>query len=363
MHDGAVVGWDIGGAHVKASLLRGGEVLDAAQWPCPLWQGLDQLQQALATAQQRWPALRAGRARGDDDRRDGRPVRPPRGRRAAHRRRAGADACASTAALLRRRCRLVRPRPGGAQWRAYRVGQLAGDRAPRGDAVAEREALLVDIGSTTTDLIALRRGACADPSRSDAERLASGELVYQGVVRTPLCALAQRIAWRGRELNVMNEFFATTADVYRLTGELDPAHDQRPSADNAAKDAAGHTPAPGPHDRPGRARRHAGRVAGLRARLARRAAGGAARPDARASGDCTAWPRRRTLVSAGCGDFLVPELGDELSCAMRAMSRAWRRAAPHAARWAQVCAPGVAVAALFVQASRPACGSSSSAAA
>ena len=33
---------------------------------------------------------------------------------------------------------------------------------------------------------------------------------------------------RGRTLNVMNEFFATTADVYRLTGELDPAHDQQP---------------------------------------------------------------------------------------------------------------------------------------
>ena len=36
----------------------------------------------------------------------------------------------------------------------------------------------------------------------------------------------------------MNEFFATTADVYRLTGELDPAHDQHPSADNAPKDLA-----------------------------------------------------------------------------------------------------------------------------
>ena len=33
----------------------------------------------------------------------------------------------------------------------------------------------------------------------------------------------------------MNEFFATSADVYRLTAELDPAHDQQPSADNGAK--------------------------------------------------------------------------------------------------------------------------------
>ena len=35
----------------------------------------------------------------------------------------------------------------------------------------------------------------------------------------------------------MNEFFATTADVYRATGELDAAHDQAASADNAPKDA------------------------------------------------------------------------------------------------------------------------------
>ena len=79
---------------------------------------------------------------------------------------------------------------------------------------------------------------CRPPVRSDAQRLASGELVYQGVVRTPLCVLAARIGWRGEQLNVMNEFFATTADVYRLTGELNPAHDQQPSADHASKDVS-----------------------------------------------------------------------------------------------------------------------------
>ena len=61
--------------------------------------------------------------------------------------------------------------------------------------------------------------AVVGSSRSDADRLASGELVYHGAVRTPLCALGPRVAWRGAELNVMNEFFATAADVYRLTGE------------------------------------------------------------------------------------------------------------------------------------------------
>jgi uncharacterized hydantoinase/oxoprolinase family protein len=57
-------------------------------------------------------------------------------------------------------------------------------------------------------------------------------------VRTPLCALAPRVHFGGQWVNVMNEFFATTADVYRLAGELDPAHDQQPAADHGRKDEA-----------------------------------------------------------------------------------------------------------------------------
>ncbi len=57
MPERAVVGWDIGGAHVKAALLRHGRVADAAQWPCPLWQGLDRLDAALDAAHLRWPDL------------------------------------------------------------------------------------------------------------------------------------------------------------------------------------------------------------------------------------------------------------------------------------------------------------------
>jgi uncharacterized hydantoinase/oxoprolinase family protein len=41
------VGWDIGGAHVKAAVINAqGELLAVYQHPCPLWKGLDYLQQA-----------------------------------------------------------------------------------------------------------------------------------------------------------------------------------------------------------------------------------------------------------------------------------------------------------------------------
>src|SRR4051812_26207955 len=57
------VGWDVGGAHVKACLLEGERIVDVAQWPCPLWRGLDQLDVALATARERWPQAWDARTR------------------------------------------------------------------------------------------------------------------------------------------------------------------------------------------------------------------------------------------------------------------------------------------------------------
>ena len=71
--------------------------------------------------------------------------------------------------------------------------------------------------------------------RDGCGRLATGELVYQGVVRTPPGGIAQRIEFAGEAVNVMNEWFATTADIYRLTGELAEQYDLHPSADQGPK--------------------------------------------------------------------------------------------------------------------------------
>ncbi len=48
--------------------------------------------------------------------------------------------------------------------------------------------LLIDIGSTTTDIVALGHGRAHPLGRTDTERLGAGELVYAGVRRTPICA-------------------------------------------------------------------------------------------------------------------------------------------------------------------------------
>jgi probable H4MPT-linked C1 transfer pathway protein len=104
-------------------------------------------------------------------------------------------------------------------------------------AIQVSDALLIDIGSTTTDIIAIERGQVKSTSLSDAARLADDSLVYTGVVRTPVMALGQKILFEGAEINVAAEYFATMADVYRLTGELSPEHDMAETADGKGKSA------------------------------------------------------------------------------------------------------------------------------
>ncbi|HEX4415497.1 MAG TPA: hydantoinase/oxoprolinase family protein [Lacipirellulaceae bacterium] len=85
--------------------------------------------------------------------------------------------------------------------------------------VTGTDALLIDVGSTTTDIIPIVNRQVAAQGRTDTERLLAGELVYSGVGRTPICALAQSLPLRGELCPVAAELFATTADAYVLLGD------------------------------------------------------------------------------------------------------------------------------------------------
>jgi probable H4MPT-linked C1 transfer pathway protein len=342
----AVIGWDIGGAHVKACRQLRGQVQDVTQWPCPLWQGTEHLERVLAQAAARWPGLARARhavtMTGEmvdlfDHREHGvqRIAALLAGALAAPQFFAGDGGWCGADAVSHHWAQIA-----SANWLA------AAQHCAR--ALPEAAGVLVDIGSTTTDLIAFGHGRVPTASRSDVQRLASGELVYQGVVRTPLCAVTRRIPWRGERLNVMNEFFATTADVYRLTGELDPEHDQHPSADNAPKDMA-HTCARlarliGLDGRDADADEwlalardwRARQCHELRSQVARVAAAHGLGPAA-------------IVIGAGCGSFLVPELvppGWHCLDYGRDVASIAPGAAPNVAAWARVGAPAVAVASL-----------------
>lgn len=99
--------------------------------------------------------------------------------------------------------------------------------------VTGRTGLLIDVGSTTTDIIPLVDGQVAARGRNDTERLLSQELLYRGVFRTPICALTDVLPIGGEQCPIAAEVFATVADAYVISGELaeDPNAGER-TADN-----------------------------------------------------------------------------------------------------------------------------------
>jgi probable H4MPT-linked C1 transfer pathway protein len=226
-----IVGLDIGGAHLKLARVRNRRVVDVRQLPCPMWQGLDKLTAALdrGFADSPWPERIAVTMTGElTD--------------------LFVDRAAGVHAILD--C-LIAARPhsetavyavdGGfvppseAKSRPERVASANWHATAKIAAAHCGDGLLVDIGSTTTDLIPLSTGRVAACGLDDAARMTHDELVYTGVVRTPVMAVARHVSFAGARLGVMAEHFATMADVYRLTGQLPPHADQHPSADGRGK--------------------------------------------------------------------------------------------------------------------------------
>lgn len=103
-------------------------------------------------------------------------------------------------------------------------------------------ALLIDIGTTTADIIPLVDGRPAAQGNADTTRLLAGELCYSGVERTPVCAVAANLPYRGKHCPTAAELFATTLDAYLMLDEIaeDPAHthtaDGRPATKANARD-------------------------------------------------------------------------------------------------------------------------------
>lgn len=83
--------------------------------------------------------------------------------------------------------------------------------------------LLVDVGSTTTDIIPILDGNVANQGRTDLERLIAGELVYTGILRTHLAAIVPAVPVGGHFCPVSSEYFAISGDVHLILGHLDPA--------------------------------------------------------------------------------------------------------------------------------------------
>jgi (4-(4-[2-(gamma-L-glutamylamino)ethyl]phenoxymethyl)furan-2-yl)methanamine synthase len=85
------------------------------------------------------------------------------------------------------------------------------------------DALMIDVGSTTADVVPIAAGRVVAAGRTDLERLLAGELVYTGALRTNLAAIAPRVPVRGGSCPVSAELFAISADVHLILGHLVPA--------------------------------------------------------------------------------------------------------------------------------------------
>ncbi|MFM8292062.1 MAG: hydantoinase/oxoprolinase family protein [Planctomycetia bacterium] len=103
-----------------------------------------------------------------------------------------------------------------------------------------RRSLLVDIGSTTTDIVPLGARGPEPFATDDAGRMRTGELVYTGIERTPLPALVRSLPHRGIRRPVASERFAESRDVWLLLGGLEEDAACRDTADGGptTRDAA-----------------------------------------------------------------------------------------------------------------------------
>jgi (4-(4-[2-(gamma-L-glutamylamino)ethyl]phenoxymethyl)furan-2-yl)methanamine synthase len=234
-----IVGWDIGGVHTKAAWLPGGE-LERATWAsrvCEIWQAGDELPAVLGNV---YAALGAGKpdamavtmtaelADVFESKRQGVLFVLDAVRRTFP------DVAVWLLGLDRElhtlEAALERPSLfAAANWLASAL--FVAGRVPN--------CLLVDVGSTTTDIIPILDGQVLTQGSSDVERLAAGELVYTGVVRTNPNTVAARVPIRGRPCPVAAESFAQMGDVYALLGLLAPGDYTVPTADGGPKTISG----------------------------------------------------------------------------------------------------------------------------
>ncbi len=332
-----IVGWDIGGAHVKAAHISDGRVMRVRQMPCPLWRGLDELRPVVRQLQSEFGPTDLHVATMTGELAD---IFPDR--------RTGVISISAVLAdtLSAGMLRLYGGRSGFLVPTAveHHAADIASANWHASAALAARhgDGIFVDIGSTTTDIVALRGGNVLAAGYSDAERLASGELVYTGLTRSFVMALASRAPFRGAWTTIAGEYFASSADVYRVLGLLDETADQMAAADGREKT-----------------------VVGSRARLARMIGHDAADATDGAWQDLAAWfaeaqirmihdgavlvlsraelPREAPLIAAGVGGVLVRTLAERLGRPCRSFAGV---VDAEGVGWVDACAPAVAVALL-----------------
>ncbi|MCK5898914.1 MAG: H4MPT-linked C1 transfer pathway protein [Methylococcales bacterium] len=346
-----IIGWDIGGAHVKAAVINTNGTIEAIFLEaCPLWKGLNYLHQAIKAVLAKSPYGKVQHV------------------------------LTMTGELVD----LFENRDDGIQQIIKNFQQLIGDKPliiyagsagfieannvktqhylnvasanwlASADWVAKScdHALFVDIGSTTTDILLCKNKHVDAQGISDYQRLKSGELVYTGIVRTAVMALTQSAIFKAQKIHLMAEYFATMADVYRITGELNEAHDKTDTADGKEKSLAASA-------------KRLSRMIGfefkydelelwqafaldLKHQQKQQIKAGCLKQLNRVAKD-----KNITLIGAGIGRFLVKEIACDLNLSYQDFETLFHSKSQNLHYSLSDCAPAVAVAALFKNISPP----------
>ncbi len=212
-----IAGWDIGGAHIKLAYLDA-DSLQVQQVSCPLWQGIAELTALLPNLLAQLPSqidshhvtMTGELVDCFSDRQQG--VR------------AIIEAFKQySAAEIKIFSRHGLISSQQADMEPHNVASMNWLATARAVAEKHAHAVLVDIGSTTTDILSIRNHQLQLTACTDFERLVSGALVYTGVVRSCVNTLTEAVVFKSQPVPLIAENFAVTADIYRILNKL-PAH-------------------------------------------------------------------------------------------------------------------------------------------
>lgn len=253
-----IIGWDVGGAHLKAGLFqvdtinKTSQLLEVKQVPCPLWQGLSQLtiaiqciwdamahsvptlnQTLVQTKIQHFITMTGELVDIFEHRLQG---------------------VTQISQLMQsellgdhwfylmqvdtKKPQFIKLKPNTSEDYVEHWQSIASSNWHASASLIAKlvqHALFVDIGSTTSDFTVINYHKVQAHAFTDGARMRAHTLVYTGVVRTSVMSIGQNVAFDGAMTSVAAEHFATSADIYRLTGDLIEANDMSDTADGAGK--------------------------------------------------------------------------------------------------------------------------------